>query len=286
MITSTPPSLTTSSDVIRDQILVSPDWLDAHLFDPRVRIVEVDISPTAYDAGHIDGAVLWNVYSDVKDEGYRLRDIAAFEQLIRRCGIGRDSIVVFYGYAPALGLWLTKLYGHDDVRILDCSRDSWRECGREWSTTPSHPAVGSYRPGPANPYLRADGTDVLHAIAHHDSTLLDVRSHEEYSGERFWPSGAPEPDGQPGHIPGAIHTPLDFLYNADGSFRSARELRGGFPDGVLDGADELITYCTIGGRAATCWFVLTYLLGRDRVRVYDGSWAEWGHTPGAPIERA
>ena len=125
---------------------------------------------------------------------------------------------------------------------------------------------------------------MLGAIDRTGTTLVDVRSAEEYRGERFWPSGAMDPAGRAGHVPTAIHQSIDGLYRHDGSFRSPAELRQTFGTALLEGGDELITYCTIGGRAATAWFVLTHLIGRDRVRVYDGSWAEWGRTPGAPVE--
>jgi rhodanese-related sulfurtransferase len=128
----------------------------------------------------------------------------------------------------------------------------------------------------------ADRVAVQEAIGRAGMTLVDVRSAAEYRGDCFWPSGGMEPGGRAGHVPSAVHQPIDGLHNADGSFRSAAELRGVFSPAVLDGGRELITYCTIGGRAATAWFVLTHLLGRDRVRVYDGSWAEWGRTPPHP----
>ena len=260
-------------------------WLDAHLLDPRVRVVEVDVSPVAYDDWHIDGAVLWNVYTDLKDADYRTVGTAALERLVARSGIGPDSTVVFYGYAPALGLWLMKLHGHPDVRILDCSRDTWRAGGHPWSTAASEPPAGGYRLDGEDRRVRADRAAVQDAIGRPGTTLVDVRSAAEYRGDCFWPSGGMEPGGRAGHVPSAVHQPIDCLYNADGSFRSAAELRGVFSPAVLDGGRELITYCTIGGRAATAWFVLTHLLGRDRVRVYDGSWAEWGRTLGTPVER-
>jgi thiosulfate/3-mercaptopyruvate sulfurtransferase len=265
---------------VSDGVLVDPEWLQAHLSDPRVQVVEVDVSTAAYDEWHIDGAVLWNIYADLKDADYRLAEPAVLERLVARSGIGPDSTVVFYGYAPALGVWLMKLYGHPDVRILDCSRDTWRTGGHPCSTVGREPSAGSFRLDGENPRIRADQAAVHDAIGLPGTTLVDVRSAAEYRGERFWPSGGLEPGGRAGHVPSAVHQPIDGLYNDDGSFRSPAELRQVFaPD---DGSD-LITYCTIGARAATAWFVLTYLLGRDRVRVYDGSWAEWGRIPGAPI---
>jgi thiosulfate/3-mercaptopyruvate sulfurtransferase len=264
-------------------VLVDPQWMDAHLHDPGVRVVEVDVSRLAYDEWHIDGAVLWNVYADLKDPGYQTADAAALQRLVTRSGIGPDSTVVFYGYAPAMGFWLMKLYGHADVRILDCSRDTWRGEGHPCSSAPAEPAATGYvLPGPDG-RLRADHTAVREAISDPATTILDVRSWDEYRGERFWPSGGMEPGGRAGHIPSAVHQPAGDLYDDRGSFRAAAELRGAFPAaGPGDGG--LITYCTIGGRAATAWFALTYLLGRDHVRVYDGSWAEWGRMPESPVQ--
>jgi thiosulfate/3-mercaptopyruvate sulfurtransferase len=269
-----------------DLVLADPQWLRAHLDDPLVRVIEVDVSPAAYNDWHIRGAVLWNVYADLKDAGYNPADAAAFQRLIIQSGICPDTTVVFYGYAPALGLWLMKLYGHRDARILDCSRAVWRGEGHPWATVASQPQPGTFVLRGEDPGIRADRAAVRDAIGRSDTTVVDVRSAREYRGECFWPSGTTEPDGRTGHVPSAIHQPVDDLYNPDGSFRSAAELRGVFSPAVLDGTGELITYCTVGGRAATAWFVLTYLLGRDRVRVYDGSWAEWGRTPGTPVARA
>ena len=266
------------------EILVGRQWLAAHLNDPLVRVVEVDVSPAAYNDWHIDGAVLWNVYRDLKDAGYRTVGTEAVQQIVRRSGIDPESTVVFYGYAPALGVWLMKLYGHRDVRILDCSRDTWRADGYPWATTASQPPPGSLLLGTEDPGVRADKADVRDAIGLPGTILVDVRSAAEYRGDCFWPSGSAEPGGRAGHVPSAVHQPVDGLYHPDGSFRPAAELRG-FSPAVLDGDGDLITYCTIGGRAATAWFVLTHLLGRDRVRVYDGSWAEWGRAPGTPVTR-
>jgi thiosulfate/3-mercaptopyruvate sulfurtransferase len=171
-------------------MLVSPRWLEAHLDDPRVRVVEVDVSAAAYQDWHIDGAVLWNIYSDLTDPGYRLVGPAALERLAARSGIGPGSTVVCYGYAPALGVWLMKLYGHADVRILDCSRNTWRASGRPWTTAASEPVAGGFRLGAGDPRIRADPGAVLAAIGQPGTTLVDVRSAAEYRGECFWPSGS------------------------------------------------------------------------------------------------
>jgi thiosulfate/3-mercaptopyruvate sulfurtransferase len=284
MKTATQKAASRPGASLGDGVLVDPSWLAGHLNDSDLRVVEVDVSPAAYDDWHIDGAVLWNVYTDLKDAGYHTVGTAAVEQLVARSGIGPHSTVVFYGYAPALGLWLMRLYGHPSVRILDCSRDTWRAEGHPWSTAASEPPAARCRLGDQDRRLRADRVAVHDAIGRAGTTLVDVRSAAEYRGDCFWPSGGMEPGGCAGHLPSAVHQPIDGLYNADGSFRSAVELRGVFSPAVLDSGRELITYCTIGGRAATAWFVLTHLLGRDRVRVYDGSWAEWGRTPGTHVE--
>jgi thiosulfate/3-mercaptopyruvate sulfurtransferase len=276
----------TQSPAASGNVLVDAGWLRDHLTDPQVRVVEVDVSPANYRDWHIDGAVLWNVYADLKDGDYRTVDAAAVERLMARSGIDPDSTVVCYGYAPALALWLMKLYGHRDVRILNCSRDAWRAEGYPWSTEAATPARGGFRLADQDARLRADWTEVREAIGRPGSTLVDVRSTAEYQGERFWPSGGMEPGGRAGHVPSAVHQPIDGLYREDGSFRPAEELRVLFAPDLLDGDEELITYCTIGGRAATAWFVLTQLLGRDQVRVYDGSWAEWGRLPGGPVAAA
>jgi thiosulfate/3-mercaptopyruvate sulfurtransferase len=269
----------------RPSVLVDAGWLRARLDDPAVRVVEVDVSPAAYDQWHIDGAALWNVYADLKDAGYRLADAAAVERLFIQSGIGPDTIVVFYGYAPALGMWLMKLYGHRDVRILDCSRDTWRAEGGACGSAAAEPAPARYRLGAPDGRIHADHNAVRDAIGDPGTTILDVRSWDEFRGERFWPSGGMEPGGRAGHVPAAVHQPIDGLYDSRGAFRSPGDLRGIFSAAGPGGDGELITYCTIGGRASTAWFVLTYLLGRDNVRVYDGSWAEWGRMADTLVEQ-
>jgi thiosulfate/3-mercaptopyruvate sulfurtransferase len=286
MKTQTAEDGTAREPAAADDVLVQPEWLEEHLDDPEVRVVEVDVSRRTHDEWHIDGAVLWNVYQDLKDAHYRLAGTASVEQLLARSGITPDSTVVFYGYAPAMGLWLMKLYGHHDVRILDCSRDAWRDEGRAVSSQATEAAAVSYVLPEPDWRLRADHSAVRNAIGAPGETLVDVRTWDEYRGERFWPSGGLEPGGRAGHVPSAVHQPIDGLYDERGSFRAATDLRAVFSAVDLAGGEELISYCTIGGRACTAWFVLTYLLGRDHVRVYDGSWAEWGRMAGAPVEQS
>jgi thiosulfate/3-mercaptopyruvate sulfurtransferase len=268
----------------RTDDLVDTEWLGKHLEDPALRVVEVDVSPAAYNEGHIPGAVLWNVYKDLKDPDYKPRDREAIERLFKASGITRESVVVFYGYAPAMGFWLMKLFGHPEVRILNTNRATWLQEGRPWTAAVVKPAETRYPLPPEDERIRAPRTVVEKAIADSGCTIVDVRSEREYHGDCFWPSGGMEEGGRAGHIPSAAHVPIDDLKDDHGAFRPLADLRRHFAGIDLSDKLEIIPYCTIGGRACTAWFVLSQLLGHERTRVYDGSWAEWGRTSSSPVE--
>ena len=263
--------------------LVSADWLAAHLDDSGVRVVEVDVSPKSYSEGHIPGAVFWDIYKDLKDANYRLVDAAGLASILSASGITPDTKVVFYGYGPALGYWLLKLYRHADASVLNLSKQKWHDDGRPWTTDRTGPITTRYALPEPNPEVRALAPAVAASIGSIDCAILDVRSEAEFIGERFWPSGAPADKGRAGRIPGALHVPIDGVTNSDGSYAPVDALRDTFP-ARLTGVTDLITYCTIGNRASIAWFVLGELLGRRGVRVYDGSWAEWGFDPDTPVE--
>jgi thiosulfate/3-mercaptopyruvate sulfurtransferase len=263
--------------------LVSADWLAAHLDDPGLRVVEVDVSPKSYAEGHIPGAVFWDIYKNLKDANYRLVDAAALESILSASGITPDMKVVFYGYGPALGYWLLKLYRHADTSVLNLSKRQWHDDGRPWTTDRPEPRATRYALPEPNADVRALAPMVAASIGATDRAILDVRSEAEFSGERFWPSGTPEDKGRAGRIPGALHVPIEAVMNSDGSYARVDALRETFP-ARLTAVTDVITYCTIGNRASVAWFVLGELLGRRGVRVYDGSWAEWGCDPETPVE--
>ncbi len=272
----------TAQTPLRTDALVDADWLETHLDDEGLVVVEVDVSPAAHEEGHIPGAVLWNIYSDLKDDGYQPRPMAHIEALLRRSGITDRSTVVFYGYAPALGFWLARYCGVRDVHVLDVSRDRWRASGRPWTSESSPRPPSTFGIDTLAVGMRATRRSIIDAIER-GVTILDVRSDLEYEGERFWPSGGIPDGGRVGHIPTAVHLPAAELTGPDGAFLPVADLAEILSHESLTPDRTVITYCTVGARAATVWFALTQLLDFPDVKVYDGSWTEWGMADDTPI---
>jgi thiosulfate/3-mercaptopyruvate sulfurtransferase len=266
-------------------VFAQPAWLAEHLDDPDVRVVEVDVSRAAYDQGHIPSAILWNAYTDLHHaQDYSPLERSEFEELLRRSGFTSDTTIVFYGYGPYLGFWLTKAYGHQRALVLNSTRQDWCEADLPWTTAVPEPVPSTYTLPVAEVTQLMELQALQAALGSGDPLILDVRSQAEFVGERFWPSGATAGAGRPGHIPGAVHLHIDLLHTADGAFKSAAALRQLFQERGVAASRNIVTYCTIGARASEAALVLKYLLGYPDVRVYDGSWAQWGTQAQTPIE--
>jgi thiosulfate/3-mercaptopyruvate sulfurtransferase len=264
--------------------IVDVEWIAAHVGDPGIGLVEVDVTRAAYDEGHIPGAVLWNAYTDLRDENYRPVGLAELARLLSRSGISPETRVVFYGYGAPLGFWLLSAHGHEDVRILMGPRDQWARAGHEWSTDAPEPAQSAYPAVVVNADLLASREAVQDAIDDPAQIILDVRAEAEYSGEQFWPSGATEDAGRAGHVPGAVNVPIDALRAENGTLKDPEELRPMLEQAGVTKNKTVITYCTIGNRASEAWFALKHLLDYPDARVYYGSWVDWGKATDTSIE--
>ncbi|MEX1133834.1 MAG: sulfurtransferase [Acidimicrobiia bacterium] len=270
--------------------LVSTDWLEENLANPNLRIIEVDEDTSAYERDHVPGAIAWNWSTDLHHPILRdYLDKDAFSQLLASAGVTGDTTVVLYGgnnnWFAAYAYWLLRYRGYDQVVLVDGGRLKWKIEDRPLtSDVPSYAQTEFTITGDERPEFRALRDSVLASIGTAD--LVDVRSPEEFSGEKLAPEHLPQE--QPyvgGHIPGAVNVPWARAANEDGSFRSAGELKTIYTDAGVTGTDEVIAYCRIGERSSHTWFVLHELLGYENVRNYDGSWTEYGSLVGAPVER-
>jgi thiosulfate/3-mercaptopyruvate sulfurtransferase len=272
-------------------VLVTTDWLAEHAGDANLVVAEVDENPDLYDEGHIPGAVKLHWRDDLQDPVERdLVDRESFERLLGSLGIGNDTTVVLYGdknnWFAAYAYWYLKIYGHEDVRILDGGRQKWIDEDREQTTDTPSPAAVSYSAQERDESIRSYRDDVLQGLGGSGRALVDVRSPQEYTGELLAPPGYEQEGAQRGgHIPTAQSIPWAQAVRDDGTFKGADELRELYGGKGVTSDREIVAYCRIGERSAHTWFVLRELLGYDRVRNYDGSWTEWGNLVDVPIER-
>jgi thiosulfate/3-mercaptopyruvate sulfurtransferase len=271
----------------RDTALVSADWAEKNIGADGVVFVEVDEDTTAYDGGHIPGAVKINWKTDLQDQVRRdFVNKSQFEALLSAKGIGNDDLVVLYGgnnnWFAAYAYWYFRLYGHDRLVLLDGGRKKWELDNRSLSTDEVNRPATTYTAKEQDRSIRAWRDDVLAAIG--ASNLVDVRSPDEYAGRLLAPAHLPQEQAQrPGHIPTALSVPWSKAANEDGTFKSDDELRALYAEAGLSDDKSTIAYCRIGERSSHTWFVLHELLGHSDVRNYDGSWTEYGSLVGVPV---
>lgn len=272
------------------EVLVSTEWVFQHLNDPKVRLVEVDVDTTAYDQGHIQGAVGWNWQSQLQDLVRRdILTTAEFEKLMSNSGISHDTTVVLYGdnnnWFAAYAFWQMKIYGHEDVRLMNGGRKKWLEENRPVTREVASYPPTSYRAQDADESIRARREFVMSSLDQPKRGLVDVRSPDEFTGRIIAPPGMTETAQRAGHIPGAENIPWSMAAREDGTFKSADDLAALYQGKGITPDQEVIAYCRIGERSSHTWFVLKYLLGYSQVRNYDGSWTEWGNLVDAPVVR-
>ncbi len=280
------------SGYARPERLVTTEWLADHLDDPQVVVAESDEDVLLYETGHIPGAVKIDWHADLNDPVMRdYVDSERFAEMMASRGITRETTIVFYGdnfnWWAAYALWVTTLFGHPDARLLDGGRQKWIEEGRPLVTEAPKRERATYPVVPRDDtHIRAFKEDVL-AHVKASRPLVDVRSPQEYSGELLHMPDYPQEGAiRGGHVPGARNVPWKKAANDDGTFKTAEELRALYQGELgLDPSDDVIAYCRIGERSSHTWFVLSQLLGFQRVRNYDGSWVEWGNAVRVPIER-
>ena len=271
-----------------NNFLVSTDWLEKNLNNPKLRLIEVSVDTGVYERGHIQGAVNFKWHTDLVDPVKR--DIASkenFEKLLRQAGINNDSTIIIYGdsnnWFAAWGAWVFDIYGVKNVKLLDGGRKKWEAEKRPLTPLATQVAAGNIKVSDANNALRARLIDVV-AVANKksDTALVDIRSNDEFTGKIFAPAGVQELAIRAGHIPGAVNVPWGQAVAEDGTFKSAEELRKVYAAVGIDGKKPIITYCRIGERSSHTWFALSKILGYN-VRNYDGSWTEYGNSVGNPV---
>jgi len=279
------------TDYAHPEVLVSTDWVAEHGKDPNVRLIEVDVDTSAYDQGHIAGAVGWNWQTQLQDNVRRdLIDKAALERLLGQSGVSNDTTVVLYGdnnnWFAAYALWQLKYYGHKDIRLMNGGRKKWQAEKRPVTSDPAKVTAATYRATGPDESIRAHKEEISSVVEKKKAgQLVDVRSPDEFTGRIIAPPGMTETAQRAGHIPGAANIPWSQAAREDGTFKSVDELKQLYQGKGVTGNGGVIAYCRIGERSSHTWFVLKYLLGYGNVKNYDGSWTEWGNLVGAPIEK-
>ena len=278
------------SEYANPDALVATDWLEEHLDDATVRVIEVDEDTTAYEKGHIRGAVAWNWTTDLHtDVGRDYKDQGGFADVLSAAGVGAETTVVLYGgnnnWFAAYAYWLLKLRGFDAVQLLNGGRKKWELESRELvDEVPSYEPSGHVFLGEERPELRAFRDEVVAKVGS-GTGFVDVRSPEEFRGEKLAPDHLPQEQSQvPGHIAGAANIPWAQAANDDGTFKSADELRALYAAQGITADRDVVAYCRIGERSSHTWFALQELLGYPAVKNYDGSWTEYGSLVGVPVE--
>ena len=278
-----------STAAFASEPLVTADWVQANLDDPKVRVFEVSVDTGVYERGHIPGAVHLNWHTDLVDPVKR--DIAsreAFEAKLRDAGVDQETTIVLYGdnnnWFAAWGAWVFDVYGlGDQVKLLDGGRKLWEANGLPLDTAPRDYADSTIELPERNNALRARLGDVLDAAeGRAEVKLVDIRSGDEYSGKVFAPDGVKELAVRAGHVPGAVNVPWGKIVNEDGTFKTPDEIKAIYAEVGVDGSQPVITYCRIGERSSHTWFALKRILGYD-ARNYDGSWTEYGNAVGVPV---
>jgi len=271
----------------RESALVTTDWVEEHLADSDIVLIEVDEDSEAYDKGHVTGAIKLDWKKDLQD-GVRHDFISKdrLEALLSERGVSNDDTVIFYGgnnnWFAAYAYWYFKLYGHDNLRLLDGGRKKWELESRELTTDVPTRSTTTYVAKEANTAIRAFRDEVIDAIG--VKNLIDVRSPDEFAGRLLAPAHLPQEAAQiAGHIPTAGNVPWSKAANDDGTFRKDDELKALYADAGLDEGKDTIAYCRIGERSSHTWFVLAEILGYENVKNYDGSWSEYGSLRGVPV---
>ncbi len=275
----------------KPETLVTTDWVAEHADDPHVVLAEVNEDPSLYDDGHMPGATALHWKDELQQQVVRdVIDQAEFERLLGSKGIANDTTVVLYGdknnWFAAYAYWYLKLYGHEDVRIMDGGRQKWIDEDRPLTTDAPGRAPRTYHAKPQDHSIRAWRDDILAILDSRSDVLVDVRSPQEYSGELIAMPGYQQEGAQRGgHVPGAASIPWAQAVREDGTFKSAEELHALYSAKGVDGSKPITAYCRIGERSSHSWFVLRELLGHQHVRNYDGSWTEWGNMVDVPIDK-